>query len=766
MGRARAADGDTLVIADSTEPFPTDEPYVRREFTLDDLPQSAIARVNVMGWFELYVNGAQVGPDVMSPAMTDYSKRSLYLTYDLKPFLRKGQNCIGLWISRGWYWSRLPWRVVKYDRPAIRLQLDLQVADKPLVIGTDASWTCRTSGRSITGSWSWGHFGGERVDARLDVPRWSTPELATTDWVGVTELPDPGIVAESQKNPPDRVINICPALSVKDRGNGSYAFDFGANLTGWVEVKLPQLKAGQSVRFSYSDGGGDFGQRDQFIAAGKPGEVFVNKFNYHGFHVMTVEGLPSAPALSDVRALATGASWETNGIFACSNPLINRLHELNLRTLRCLSLGGYMADCPHRERSGYGDRQTSVESCVMNFRMVRFYEKWMADWRDVQEPDGNLPHTAPQKEGGGGPAWGGTLQQLAWRNFLYYGDRAALEASYDACRRYVDALESHEKEGILRPFGKDKSWDDLGDWVPPGPIDGKGGWNFPSRTEADFFNNCYLVHLLRQLGQIATALGRMEDANAFTTRARGLARCIDSAFYQPDQKFYVNDKQSYLVMPLLAGVAPEDRRAALKQTLENSIIVKNTGHLDTGMLGTYFLLQYLQEAGRDDLIWKMVATTDYPGWGYMLQKGATTWWEQWDGGQSRIHSCYGMLDGWFYQGLAGIRPDPSAPGFEKIIIKPAIVGDLTWVNAHYDSIYGRIVSEWKCAGDKLAMHVVVPANTTAKVYLPTGDVSSVKESGRDAATSPGVKRVYSEGGVAVFEVGSGTYDFAIISRGR
>ncbi len=175
------------------------------------------------------------------------------------------------------------------------------------------------------------------------------------------------------------------------------------------------------------------------------------------------------------------------------------------------------------------------------------------------------------------------------------------------------------------------------------------------------------------------------------------------------------------------------------------------------MLGTYFLLNYLMEIGRDDLLWLVVTQKDYPGWGYMLEQGATTWWEQWNGYWSQIHSCFTSLDGWFYQGLAGIRPDESGPGFKNIIIKPAVVGDLTWVKCYHDSPYGRIVSDWKREGRKLTMKVTIPANTTATIYVPADDAGSVSESGKPAANAGGVKFLRMETGVAVYAVGSGTY---------
>jgi alpha-L-rhamnosidase len=762
MGLLKPEDWKAKWIIPSSKDKPPDEPYLRRLFTLDAAPQSAIARVNVMGWFELYVNGVKVGQDVISPAVTDYSKRSLYLTYDLKPCLLKGPNCIGLWTSRGWYWPGR--RGVKYDQPIARVQLDMIVDGKPRMIGTDASWRCKTSGRSILGQWSWENSGGEQVDARLDEPAWSSPRFPASDWAAVNEVPAPPVPAEAQQTPVDRVIKTIPAVSCTDLGGGLYALDFGTNLAGWLSLRLPRLQAGQVLAIHYSDTSAsrnDFethNQQDRFISAGKNGEVFADKFNYHGFRYATIEGLPSAPHARDAQALAIGADWEPGGSFQCSNPLINRMHEVDLWTLRSLSQGGYLSDCPHRERLGYGgDGQVSIESCVSNFWMPAFYEKWTRDWRDVQDPmTGYIPHTAPQGEGGGGPPWGAGLQALAWRLNLYYDDRPALQQNYQACRRYVEWIESHAQDGIVRAYGG--QWNFIGDWVPPGPLNG-GRWNFPPRTAAECFNNCYLVYLLDQLAQMAAAIGFPDQAKVYQDQAESMRPRIQAAFYDAGKHFYAVDGQAYQLMALLARVTPPNLRGDVTKRLQDAILVKDQGHLDTGMLGTYFLIQYLQETGRNDLLWTIVAQTTYPGWGYMLDHGATTWWEQWNGGPSRIHACFNSLDGWFYQGLAGIRPDPAAPGFKKIIIKPAVVGDLTWVRAHYDSLHGRIVSQWECKDDRLSMHVVIPANTTATIYVPARDPASVLESGVPATRSAGLSFLRMENGAAVFHADSGVYDF-------
>ena len=214
------------------------------------------------------------------------------------------------------------------------------------------------------------------------------------------------------------------------------------------------------------------------------------------------------------------------------------------------------------------------------------------------------------------------------------------------------------------------------------------------------------------------ALGRQDEARRCRAKLDQIRPLIHRAFYDPSKQTYVLDEQSYQCLPLFAGVVPPAERDAVLRKLENGILLRRGGHLDTGMLGTYFLIQYLPTVQRDDLLFTIVNQKTYPGWGYMLEQGATTMWEQWNGYWSQIHSCFTSIAGWFHNGLAGIQPDPAAPGFKHFIIRPAVVGDLTWVKSSYRSIHGMIVSNWRREKDVFTLDVTIPANTTATVYVP------------------------------------------------
>lgn len=394
---------------------------------------------------------------------------------------------------------------------------------------------------------------------------------------------------------------------------------------------------------------------------------------------------------------------------------------------------------------------------MMNFDAARFFEKWGRDWRLAQNPrDGALPNIAPPiTRGGGGPPWAGMIAALPWQHYLHYGDTRVLADNLQAARRYTEYLDARATNHVLRAWGE--GFDFLGDWVPPRR--GMDTKNWPTREMAELFCNGYRVHLWQLVENMAAALGRTGEVAHARQRIATIRPAIHAAFYDTANQRYVIDEQIYYALPLLTGITPEAERPAVMANLVKCLSEKNQGHLDTGMLGTKFLLPFLSDAGRDDLVLAIYQKKDYPGWGYMLEQGATTLWEQWNGYWSQIHSCFSSADNWLYQGLGGIRPDPSAPGFKKIMIKPAVVGNLTWVKSHHDSPYGRIISHWKRHHQQLTVELTIPANTTATVYLPATDASSVTESGNTLGQMKGVTFKRLENSAAVYQVGSGTYRF-------
>jgi alpha-L-rhamnosidase len=771
-GIARASDFKTINLFGAETDSASPTPQFRKDFTLTAAPSSAWVTVNSPAYFELYVNGEKIGDDVLSPAVSKLDTRTFSLTYDVSGYLKEGENCIGLWLGIGWAESIVA-----------RAQLDAVVDGKPITIGTDTSWKTRTSSRYKIGRWKWGDFGGELVDARKALPDWCRPGLDTAAWNSAVVASDLNLgPVRNQPCPPNRLGDEIPPVSVITIGAGLHEVDFGTALTGWFRMKMPALEPGATVTMTFADAKSDrektkltkigdsnwyqhFNQVSKFISAGKQGERFENKFNYAAFRYVIIEGLSSPPAEDSVRAMLVDSDLEAVGSFECSNALLNRIHEVNRRTQRCLDLGGYYVDCPHRERMGYGDGQVAAEGFMTNFRADGFYRKWLADWRCLQKPDGGLPNSAPFGKGGGGPGWGGLLSAIAWRHYLYYGDQRVLEENYDAIHGYVDYLEGISQNNGDILTGNTGKFSFIGDWVAPRR--GMDSKDQPSHEARQVFNNCYRINQIEILIQMARALKKNDDVNHYGKLLETIRPKVHEAFYSAEEQEYVIDEQAYYVMPLMTGVVPDSIRPLMLEKLERNILEKNNGHLDTGMLGTYFMMEYLREIGRDDLVFTMFNQTTYPGWGSMLTEGTTTFWEQWNGYWSHVHSCFTSPDNWLYQGLAGIQADPEAPGFKNVIIKPAVVGDVTWVKAHHDSPYGRIVSNWTRENGKLTMEVTIPPNSTATIYVPVAvehgenglgeGATGVMVNGRVLAEAEYVTFSEMEKQIAVLEVESGTY---------
>ena len=459
-------------------------------------------------------------------------------------------------------------------------------------------------------------------------------------------------------------------------------------------------------------------------------------------------------------------SYGRSGAFESSDDLLNRIYDLVTWTYQCLSLNGYVVDCPTRERLGYGgDAGTSLETSLFNFDTGGLYNRWAANWRDAQDPQsGDLPYTAPNypDEGGGGPMWSGFVVTMPWQVYLNYGDKGILETNYPMIRKWLAFADSKTRDNILEPYlsvGMSIAiWNYLGDWVTPGQKQ-QGFGDDPSRNpvSAHFINNAHYLYTLQIAAKIAAILDKPADAAMYTERAATLRRTLHERYFVAPAS-YATGQQPYLALALLLGIVPPELRAAVAKNLEDTILAKNRGHFDSGMHGTYFLLKELMEDDRNDLIYRMASQKDYPSWGFMLENGATTSWESWFG-ESHIHDTLISIGAWFIEGIGGIRVDEKAAGFRHFFLKPAPVGGLTFARTSYKSVHGMIVSNWRIENGNLHMDATVPPGTSATLYLPSSAPEAVTESGRPAAQATGVRSSGVEKGKAVFELASGSYRF-------
>ncbi len=751
-------------------PEPATAPYFRRSFQVDEIPERASIHMAALGYFELFINGQKVGNEVLAPAVSNYSRRSYYRTYDVGSYLKKGRNSLGIWMGTGWYSPGLPG--VTHHSPVVRAQLELSGQDKQQRIVTDTSWETKPSERKLLGEWRWGKFGGEQVDARHVDLNWWQEEKSTRGWVPVVEAGVADVPCTAQTCKGNIGFAVIKPLTVERLDDETVLVDFGTNLTGMMQMTFHKLEPGQKISLYYADldgrreeekwrvllGRKDFavyGQWDEFISAGAAEEIFKNVFNYHAFRYVLMEGMTYLPDTADMAALAVETGVAETGTFSCSNELYNRIHAMVRWTYRCLNLGGQTVDCPHRERLGYGDGQTIMDLGCFNFDAVPLYAKWSRNWWDEQEENGFVPFTAPNPHmTGGGPAWGAMCIMVPWKTYLFSNDRRLLEEGYPTMKKYMEYLSSHCKDGVLQDLFPGEKWHNLGDWVPPRRGMDKTDW--VENSSRRFFNNCYRVYLLQIMQKVARLLGEDDDAEAFQ-REMGFARKrIHEAWFNPEDSTYANGEQPYLVFPMKTGITPEFLRDAVFGKYVETLLEKDKGHLNTGMIGTQIMTDYLLETDRNDLVDTYVNKKTYPGWGYMVEKGATTCWEQWNGYFSQIHSCFPYIGGWFYRGLAGIRWDPEAPGFKRVILRPGLVQSVDWVRCSFESPYGEIVSNWKREKDMFMWDISVPPNAIATVFLPGKNGT---ESGLPVEETTGLSFLKYEDGHAVFEIASGDYSF-------
>jgi len=701
-----------------------------------------VVYVNPLGYYELSINGRKVDDHVLSPAVSDYSKRNLYVAHEVAEYLVPGKNVVALWLGRGWYVKGHPG--VIHDGPLVRAQLDITLGEGGTTrVVTDESWTLRASPLAPLGrGTAFGDYGGERYDAALELPGWNGTDVDDSGWQTAAVFTPPDVLTAAQMVEPNRIVETIKATRVDRFPQGGWIIDMGKNFTGWLEIRLPPIARGWTVKLEYSDqlerdkpapgaaagwsGGGrggsptdlpnTFNQRDEVVGNGAA-LTFRSRFNYHAFRYVRVIGADAAPEVSSATGYAIRTGYDRVGEFTSSNELLNQIHQMVTRTYEALTLGGYVVDCPTRERLGYGgDAGTSMEVGMFNYSTGGLYSRWLANWRDAQVESGSLPHTAPNypNQGCGGPMWGGFVVTLPWRMYLQYGDTRVLETNYPMIQKWLGYLASETKGDLLLTHTShaiSDNWNFLGDWLTP-----KG--SFRGNTPPARQINCvHYVYQLQLASKIAVVLGKAADAAAYDARAAAVSKAVHRRFFNASDHSYTNGDSVQQAFPLLTGIVPPELRKGVMERLEHTIRVRNGGHLDTGMHGTYFVMRYLMEADRNDLVFDMTTKRDYPGWGYMLANGATTSWEGWTG-QSHIHDTLISIGAWFTEGLAGIRSDGKSPGFKHFIIKPAVVGDLTFAKAKYRSIHGEIASDWRIENGTFTLHVTVPPGTTATVVVP------------------------------------------------
>ena len=677
--------------------------------------------VNSLGYHEVYLNGKKVGDAVLAPAVSQFDKRSLSVTYDVTDLLEKGENDFVLWLGKGWYQDGLPG--VVNGGPFVRAQLEeFENGEWRTSLITDSTWKTRESGYASTGTWRPWQFGGEEISADRLLPALDRKTLNSVDWNPAVLADIPLHKVSPQMVELNGLRGQLHSLSCKASGDSAWIYDLGTNLTGWTKIQFPPLEKGQKIRISYCDFLDDKGEfrdhlyEDYYIASGADSaEVFSNKFNYHAYRYLKLTNLKEAPALSSITASLVYTDYRGESFFACSDKDLNAIHDMIQYTLRCLTLGGYMVDCPQIERLGYGgDGNASTPTVQTMFNLSPLYMNWMQAWADCMREDGSMPHTAPNPyAAGGGPFWCGFIITASWQTYLNYGDRRLLDRYYPYMQQWLEYVAHYTVDGLLKkwPDTSYRNWY-LGDWATPVGIDQT------NPLSVDLVDNCYIAVCYQTMSKIASLLNKTDDSRGYKAKYDALTKRIQETFYDVKGNTYASGTQIDLVYPMLAGVTPDNLKETVLKTLYEVTANRFQGHLATGLVGIPVLTEWAVKNGQAEWMYQMLKKRDYPGYLYMLDNGATTTWEHWNGERSHIHNCYNGIGAWFYQALAGIMPDESKPGYKHIWIKPQVVNDISWVQASKDTPYGLLKVRWEKKEVSFVLDVQIPVGASASVSLP------------------------------------------------
>jgi len=713
-------------ISDSRDVNIKPAPYFRRSFSLNKKIKTARAYIAVAGLYELYINGDKIGNHRLDPMYTRFDRRTLYVTYDVTAQLQSGKNAVGVLLGNGWYnhqstavwyFHEAPWR----NRPAFCMDLRITYEDGSVeTITSGKDWKTTLSPITFNSIYTAEHY-----DARLEIPGWNTANFADTAWKDVIYRSAPSQHIVAQALHPIRNVEEVPAKHLNKISDTVYVFDLGRNIAGVSEIHISggkgttiRLKHGErlypngrvdqsniDVHYRPTDDSDPF-QTDILVLSGKGEDHFIPHFNYKGFqYVEVTSDRPLTLTASSLKGYFMHSDVPPVGNIHASNEIINKISRATCNSYLS-NLFGYPTDCPQREKNGWtGDAQIAIETGLYNFDGITIYEKWLADHRDEQQPNGVLPAIIPTSGGGyewaNGPDWTSTIAVIPWNIYLFYGDSRLLSDCYDNIKRYVDHIDELYPSGLT-------TWG-LGDWVP-----------VKSKSPVELTSSAYYFVDAGILSKAAAILGKQADAEKYAALAEKIKYAVNAKYLNTATGVYGEGLQTELSVPLQWGLAPEALRTKIAAHLADRIKADGN-HIDVGLLGTKAILNALSENGYADIAYTLASQETFPSWGWWMVNGATTLYENWPidakSDISMNHIMFGEIGAWLYKAPGGIKPDPARPGFKHILLEPHFVKGLDHFEASHNGPYGIIRSSWKRVGKGIEYQVTIPPNSSATVKL-------------------------------------------------
>jgi alpha-L-rhamnosidase len=744
----------------------------RREFFVGPNLRRALVNICGLGQYEVSLNGRKIGDEFLSPGWTKYDKTCLYDTFDITRALARGKNAVGIELGNGMYNVIGGGRFSKFKNSfgaqKVIAQIRFEYANGRIeFVGTGDGW--RFAQGPITFN---SIYGGEDFDARLVQKNWNKIAFDDSRWQSAEIVDGPGgeLRGLSCVAPPVREFEVHQPIAHWTLPIGDEVFDLGQNAAYALKISVGGA-VGSSFRILPSEltnadgsinqssmGGGRRGYiYCKFTKATDRLETWSPEFFYVGcrylqIHSSVARTNAELPRIKSVTGIVVHSASRPAGEFECSSDLFDRTFKL-VRWAQQNNMVSILTDCPHRERLGWLEQDhLNGPALRYDFELPQLFTKIVNDISDSQLSNGLVPTTAPEyaifrnkndvnhlrNDFGDSPEWSGSFILIPWQQYEFDGDLTLFRRHYDAMTNYLAYLGGRATNFVVN-YG-------LGDWYDLGPE--KPGVS--QLTPVALTATAFYFEDANILSRVAELLGKNADAKRFSELAEKIRFAFNGKFYIVTKHCYATGSQCANAIPLVFGICDSSNCPAVVDAIVRD--VQKNG-LTAGDVGYRYLLRALADGGRSDVIFDMNNQASRPGYGMQLAKGKTSLTEAWNGGSSQDHFMLGQIQEWFFHDLAGIQNAPGSAGFQKIRIAPQIVGDLKWVRASYNSIQGKIVSDWERDGSKLTLKVVIPANTTAEVFVPA---KSPVASDRNGA---GESFLRMENSCAVFEIGSGDYEF-------
>ncbi|MBP7497084.1 MAG: glycoside hydrolase family 78 protein [Bacteroidales bacterium] len=760
------------IIADIKEDTTKSEPcpYFRKLFNIKNNIKQARIYISGRGLFLAEINGKKLSDNLFAPGWTSYNKRLQYMVYDIKPLLVAGKNAIGVVMGDGWYRGYLAWennRNVWGNKLALIAQIEVIYADGTTeTIITDDSWQSNT-GPILKSD----IYNGETYDARLEKDNWSKPDYNAGDWKKtiIKNFDYNNLVAAI--GPPVRPVEIIKPVKIFKTPKGETVVDMGQNMVGWIRVDIIG-KVNTKITFRYAevlDKNGNFytdnlrsaKATDLYILKGAAKETFEPHFTFHGFRYVLIDGYQGELSLDKIKGIVIHSDMEPTGSFNCSDPMINQLQHNILWGLK----GNFLdipTDCPQRdERMGWtGDAQVFAPTASFLMNTASFFTKWLKDLKADQFPTGSVPWVIPDiMKGGGSSGWSDAATIIPWQIYLSYDDTRILKEQYESMKNWVNYIKQSAGDSCL--WNKGWQW---GDWL----AFNTNRSDYPgATTDKDLISTAFYAHSTQLLINAANILGYKDDVNKYTALLSNIKKAFQQEYITPNGRLSSNTQTAY-VLALAFDLIPAPQQEIAAKRLADD--VKKFKHITTGFLGTPLICFVLSKYGYTDLAYMLLKNKKYPSWLYPVTMGATTIWERWDGikpdstfqdiGMNSFnHYAYGAIGNWMYNTITGIQINPEAPGYKKFVINPHIGGDLSYANAEYNSVYGKIKSSWNISGNELNLNISIPANTNAEVHIPAINKDNISEKAMPISYDKNIKFKEYKNGKAIFFIGSGDYSF-------